>query len=92
MRKGWGHTTRDYPGGYAAVDDIEALMKGGGVAKEATVPVVKKEEDVIEEDSSGMVSAADALDATPVKLEETAEPMIAAAPVVFKKRKAKAAK
>jgi hypothetical protein len=91
VRKGWGHTTRNYPGGYAAVDDIEALMKAGGAAKEADVLEVKKEEDVIE-DMVAQGSATNAEGATSVKQEDMAERTTIAAPVVFKKRKAKVVK
>lgn len=90
VRRGWGSTTRTYPGsaGNGEVEDIGALLGAAAKVEKQEETVVKKEEDVdgnIEEASG---SKPDLGDVT-VKQEE---PAASTAPVVFKKRKAKIAK
>jgi len=92
VRKGWGSTTRVYPGSAGGkVEDIAALMKGG--LPEVDIEhgtVVKREEDVTDVQGAG-----DDVEKGEVKQEEkeeTTESAVPIAPVVFKKRKAKVMK
>lgn len=93
VRKGWGSTTRRYPGQDQEGEDIEALFKGESSESTKTQPVESITE-VKKEASVGGGEAADEVLAGVVKSEEAGEalPSPATAAIVFKKRKARVAK
>ena len=94
VRRGWGSTTREYPGNLASVEDIGALLKKEepevkSNPVEETVPGIKNEESVDHlSPSTARETVSTSTDAT-IKPDPDAE---AAAPVFFKKRKGKALK
>jgi len=92
VRKGWGSTTRVYPGSSGGqVEDIAALMKGG-------LPEVNMEDETVVKTEADVIDVGDAdngVEKGEVKVEEKQEPtasVASVAPVVFKKRKAKVLK
>jgi len=92
VRKGWGSTTKRYPGTSGAVEDIESLLRPGNgnvIAKMEDVPQIKKEDTDEAPEAPATDASARAVIEGEVKQEENA---IAEAPVVFKKRKAKVMK
>jgi len=92
VRKGWGSTTKRYPGTSGAVEDIESLLRPGNgnvIAKMEDVPQIKKEDTDEASEAPATDASARAVIEGEVKQEENA---IAEAPVVFKKRKAKVMK
>ena len=97
-RLGWGKDLREYPGttseATGGVEDIEALLNAGSVHKPKVeedardVPAIKKEEsEDIETTNTNIGTARSDAEDVPVKQEASV-----AAPVIFKKRKARIAK
>ena len=97
VRKGWGSTTKRYPGSNGAVEDIGNLLRSGSGSASTKVedaPVIKQE-DTDEAPSVEAAADADAGATTSVTTEAAVkqeEDSPAQAPVVFKKRKAKVMK
>lgn len=95
VRRGWGSTTREYPGNPASVEDIGALLKKSEpVVKKDTndadaVPGLKKEDSVEDLLSSTVKETPLQPDDAAVKPDPDSE---TAAPVFFKKRKGKVLK